>query len=60
MLGVTLKCAAVSPHLYILTYTQVKFYALLPQLHTAFGDFKNGVCHVMKTTTAEITLVRDS
>ena len=52
ILGEKVACASVSPHLYILLYTQVQCWrhsaAALP-----LRDFSNGLCHVMKITIAE-------
>ena len=49
MLGEKVACAAVSPQLYI----QVQCFSPLGHRHFDFGDFSNGVCRVMKITTAE-------
>ena len=54
MLGETVAHAAVSPHLYITSYTRVRRYLPFHQLHSRLGDFSIGVCHVMKITIAEI------
>ena len=35
-------CAAVSLHLYMLSYIQVQCY--LPHWHLKFGDFSHGIC----------------
>ena len=37
----------------ILSYMQVQSYPHLRQLHSDFGDFSNGVCHVSKIAIAE-------
>ena len=51
MLGEEVACAAVSPNLYIMSYIKVQCYLPLRQLHSDFGDFNNGVYHVMKITS---------
>ena len=53
MLSEKVASAAVSPHLYTPSYTQMQCYTPLWQLHSDFGDFSNGVDHVMKMTTTE-------
>ena len=53
MLGEKVACAAISPHLFILSYMEVQCYPPLWQLQSDFGDFSNGVFHVMKITKAE-------
>ena len=40
MLGETVACAAVSPHLYILSYKQVQCYPPLRKLHSDFSNRK--------------------
>ena len=41
------------PHLYTLSYTQLRCYLPVRQLHSDFGDFSDGVCHITKITIAE-------
>ena len=53
MLGEKVVCATVSPHLYIHTYIQGQCHLPLQPLCSDFGDFGNGVCHVMNLATAE-------
>ena len=48
MMGERVACAAVSPHLYVQSYTLVRRYQTRRQLHSDFGDFSNGVRYVMK------------
>ena len=48
-----IACAAVSPHLYILSYLQAQCYPPLRQLHPYVGDFNAGVCHVIKIILAD-------
>ena len=43
----------VSQHLYTLSDIQVQFYPQLRQRHSDWGNFSNGVCHIMKITTAQ-------
>ena len=53
LLGEKVACATVSPHLSLLSYIPVQCYPPLWQLHCDFRDFNNGVCHVLKITTAD-------
>ena len=53
MLGEKIAYAAVSPHLYILSYIHVYCYLPLWHLHSNFGDFNHGLCCVKKITIAE-------
>ena len=53
MLGEKAACAAFSQHRYMPSYITVPRYPLLWQLHSDCGDFHDGVCHVMKISTAE-------
>ena len=45
-------------HLYTLSSTQVQRFPTLRHLHSAFWDFTDEVCHVMKVTVAERNEVR--
>ena len=54
MMGETVECAAISPHLYIQSCMQAQCYQPLHQLHSDFGNFNNGVCRVMKLTIAKV------
>ena len=58
MLGETVACAAVSPHLYKLSCVKVQrcYNPPLQQLHSYFRDFDNGVCHLTKISIAENNL----
>ena len=49
-------CAAVSPQLYILSYTEVQCLLPLQLMHSDFGGFSNGVYLVVKITVGENTL----
>ena len=42
MLGEKVVCAAVSPHLCMLSHIQVQCYPPLGLMHSNFGDFNNG------------------
>ena len=53
MMGEKVAYAPVSPHMYILSYMQVRRYPPLRQLHSDFGDFRTGDCRVMKITMDE-------
>ena len=39
-----------------MSYRQVQCYPPFSQVHSDFGDFNNGLCHVMKITIAESNL----
>ena len=56
MFGETIACAAVSPHVYLLSYIQAQCYPPLRQLHSDSGDFNKGVSHVSKITMADSNL----
>ena len=60
MLGEKVVCAAVSPHLYILSYIQVQSCPPQRKLRTNFGDLNNGVCHVIGLTQLKEILTRNS
>ena len=53
ILGEKIACAAISTHLYILSYIPVPCYLTLRQLHSDVGEFNNGVCHIRKTAIAD-------
>ena len=53
MLGEKVECAAVSPHLRILSYIQVQYFPLLLQLFFDFGDFNDRICQVVEMSVAE-------
>ena len=50
MLGEAVECATVSPHLFILSYTQVQCFPFFRQLHPDFGISVTEFCHVMNIT----------
>ena len=39
LLGEKIECAAISPHLHMLSYIQMQCHLLLLQLHSDLGDF---------------------
>ena len=54
MSGEEVACATVSTHLWTDCHnTETRCYPPPQQLRSDFGGFHNGVCHVMKITTAE-------
>ena len=57
MLGERVAYAAVSQHLYILSYIQARRYPPLRKLLSDFGDFSTGVSHVMKMTVSVMEFV---
>ena len=53
MLGETVACTTIPPHLYTLSHIQVQCYPPFWQLHSRFGNFSNGVCHVFMIAMAK-------
>ena len=58
MLGETVVCAAVFPHLQILLHIQVQYYPSFWQLYSNPGEVSHGICQVMQIFTDESNLDR--
>ena len=53
LLEENIASAAVSQHLYVLSYIQVQCYLRFWQLHSDFRNSRNGLCYVLKITIAK-------